>query len=147
MAYFIDDDLLMFMSESELAVLTGDPTGTTVDYDRIEACRESGEMEINSILSKEFSLPILEDDPVPPDLRFCSIKCCLYNLWAAYRKDTDVPEIVLWEKRNAIQIINNIVKGNQLQSEVFDSYRLPKPQPLLFEIEGFIPNSELKNFF
>ena len=60
MAYSIYDDLLFEFSKSELAILTGDPTGTTVDIDRVNFARVSADTMIDTYLWGVYDVPFDE---------------------------------------------------------------------------------------
>jgi phage gp36-like protein len=110
MAYSLDSDLLKEFKESDLAKLTGDPTGTTVDNSRIAYARINAEALIDSYLSGRYDVPFAS--PIDPVVAKLSLDLTVANLYDYANHRTSVPNTVVWRKLNAMQLLKEIQRGN-----------------------------------
>jgi len=110
MAYSLPLDLLTQISESELAILTGDPTGTTVDWTKYEFARISADHTIDIYLWGVYNVPFIEE-PVYPIIRKLSVDLTLVYLYEAAYKDTNLPNAIVWRRINAIKMLKDLKDG------------------------------------
>jgi len=110
MAYSFDSDLLKEFSESDLAKLTGDPTGTTVDSSRIAYARINADALIDSYLSGRYDVPFTTT--IDPIIAKLSLDLTVANLYDYSNHRTSVPNTVVWRKLNAMQLLKDIQRGN-----------------------------------
>jgi phage gp36-like protein len=108
MNYSIDSDILLEISEEELAKLTGDSTGMTVDYDQIEAVRASVDELITSYLSNNY---ILNESFTNPLITKISVDLTLTALYEQAKKSSILPETIALRGKNAMSILERIRKG------------------------------------
>jgi phage gp36-like protein len=110
MSYSLDTDLLKEFSESDLAKLTGDPTGTTVDTSRIAYARVNADALIDSYLSGRYDVPF--ESPIDPIIAKLSLDITVANLYDYSNHRTSIPNTVVWRKLNAMQLLKDIQRGN-----------------------------------
>ena len=110
MAYSSDTDLLKEISEAELARLTGDTSGQTIDTDRTDYARENADALIDAYLFGRYDVPFTGD--IDPIIKKVSIDLTLANLYDfAYSKAT-VPSTITWRKINAVKLLKDIRSGD-----------------------------------
>ena len=110
MPYSTQDDILFEISESELAVITGDPTGTTVDWSKYEFARINADTTIDIYLYGVYNTPFTEE-PIYPIIRKLSVDLTLVYLYEAAYKDSVVPNAMVWRRINAIKLLKDIRDG------------------------------------
>jgi phage gp36-like protein len=111
MSYSIDDDLLFEFSESELAVLTGDPTGSTIDWDRIQFARINADSTIDTYLWGVYSVPFT-GEPVYPLIRKLSVDLTVIFLYEIAYKNSSLPNTVVWRRIYAFKMLKDLRDGN-----------------------------------
>jgi len=109
MAYSTNDDLLNEYSESELAVLTGDPTGQTINEDRLDYARENAEALINAYLYGRFDVPFTGE--INPIIKKISVDLTVNNLYEIAYSRTTVPSTITWRKINAVKMLKDMQAG------------------------------------
>lgn len=109
MAYSTDEDLLKEMSESELAKLTGDPTGTEINSERTSYARTTAETLIDAYLNGRYQTPISE--PVDPLINKLSIDLTFVNLYEIYYQRSQISQTITFRKLNAIRLLKDIREG------------------------------------
>lgn len=114
MNYSTDDDILLEISEEELARLTGDSTGMTVDYDQIELARNASDELITSYISNKYTITESFSNPLITKL---SVDLTIAALYEQAKKNTMLPETIAARKKSALSILERIRKGEILISE------------------------------
>lgn len=114
MNYSTDDDILLEISEEELARLTGDSTGMTVDYDQIELARNASDELITSYISNKYTITESFSNPLITKL---SVDLTIAALYEQAKKNTMLPETIAARKKGALSILERIRKGEILISE------------------------------
>jgi phage gp36-like protein len=109
MAYSSDDDLLKEFSEQELARLTGDPSGATINTDRTDYARANADALIDSYLYGRQDVPFSE--PVNPLINKISNDLTVSNLYDFAYRNSSVPGTVTWRKISAIKLLKDIQVG------------------------------------
>lgn len=108
MPYIEQSNILNEMSASELAILTGDQSGTTIDTGKVEAAIASAEALINAYLFGKYEIPVA----FPCDtVIMIATSLSIYNLYAMKYRDSFVPNEVLSRKVEAIRLLEAIAKG------------------------------------
>jgi len=110
MSYSVDDDMLYEFSESELAILTGDPTGTTIDWDRVAFARDNSARTIDTYLKGVYEVPFSEE-PVPSLIRKLSIDLTVVFLYEIAYKNSSVPNSIVWRRIYAIKLLKDLRDG------------------------------------
>ncbi len=123
--YSTYDDLLIEFSEAELAKLTGDPTGMSIDYDRVDYARTSADTTIDSYLWGVYDVPF-DAEPIYPLIRKMSVDLTIAYLYEIAYKNTTLPSQVLWRKLNAIRTLKDMRDGN---ITIMDLERVKSPPP------------------
>lgn len=109
MAYSSDSDLLKEFSNAELARLTGDSTGTTVDSTRTSHARAMADALIDSYLKGRYSTPLAE--PVDALINKISTDLTVANLYDFQYANSSVPNAVVWRKIGAVGQLKDLRKG------------------------------------
>ena len=110
MAYSSDEDLMKEISQADLARLTGDSTGQTVDTDRTAYARENADAMIDAYLCGRYNVPFTGD--IDLVIKKVSIDLTIANLYDfAYSKAT-VPSTITWRKINAVKMLKDIKAGD-----------------------------------
>ena len=108
MPYTSTDDFLAEMSYEELARLTGDETGTTVDTARLEKAQNDADSLINALLFGKVEVPFAE---VPPLISQIAVTFTLANLFDYACIDSYVPNTIITRKLDAINTLKKIENG------------------------------------
>lgn len=109
MGYFEINDLLLEMSEADLARLTGDSTGAEVNEERIEYAQNMAEAIINSFLAGRYNVPFT--DEVDIIIKKLSMDLTVYNLYEyAYSKSV-IPDTVITRRLNALLLLKQLQTG------------------------------------
>jgi len=110
MSYSTNDDLLIEMSNSDLARLTGDANGVTINNDRIDYARSTADNLIDSYLYGRYQLPL----PTIPDpiIKQISIDLTLSILHEIAYRTALVPQTILQRKADALAKLKDIQLGN-----------------------------------
>ena len=125
MSYSIDEDLLYEFSESELAILTGDPTGTTIDWDRVAFARDNSARTIDTYLKGVYEVPFSEE-PVPSLIRKLSIDLTVVFLYEIAFKNSSVPNSIIWRRIYAIKMLKDMRDGIITLSDGDNLIKLPQ---------------------
>jgi phage gp36-like protein len=115
MAYTTQTDLLNEFSVAELARLTGDSTGSTIDSDKVTLAADSAQLEIDIYLNNYYEVPFAEP---PSIIKVISHELTVYNLYSYSCKNFDIPDQVKWRRINNTNILQLIKKGNLLLSGI-----------------------------
>jgi phage gp36-like protein len=108
MAYTTQTDLLNEFSVAELARLTGDATGSTIDSDKVALAADSAQAEIDTYLNNYYEVPFEEP---PSIIDVISHELTVYNLYSYAYRNTEIPDQVKWRRINNLSILKSIQKG------------------------------------
>lgn len=108
MAYSSNTDLLKRFTSSELAKLTGDETGTTIDTDRTDVARELADATINATLKDRYTIPFEDPDPLIISI---SIDLTIYHLYRIEYGELPLPSEVRGYYEESIQLLEDIRTG------------------------------------
>lgn len=109
MAYSSDTDLQKEFSSSDLAKLSGDPSGSSVDSDRTTYARANADAMIDSYLFGRYNVPF--NSPIDPIIRKLSVDLTVTNLYDYANHRSSIPNTIVWRKLNAIQLLRDIQRG------------------------------------
>lgn len=109
MPYSTDNDLLKEMSVSDLAKLTGDPTGTEINTERTSYARSTADTLIDAYLNGRYQTPL--SDPLDPLINKLSIDLTFVNLFEIYYQKSQISQTVTFRKLNAIRMLKDIREG------------------------------------
>lgn len=110
MPYSADSDLLKEFSNSDLAKLTGDPSGSTIDAERTAYARQNADALIDAYLYGRYSVPFTS--PVDPIIKKLSIDLTVVNLYDYAYRNSSLPNAVVWRKLNGVKLLKEIRAGN-----------------------------------
>ena len=109
MPYSSDNDLLKEMSQSELAIICGDASGSTIDTDRTSYARSNADAFIDAYLYGRYELPMQQ--PVDPVIKKLSVDLTMANLFDYYYCSGSVPSTMVWRKINAVKLLKDLRAG------------------------------------
>jgi len=107
MSYLIKNDLLLEFSESELAVLTGEPTGKTINWDRVEFASLNADKAIDTYLWNIYQVPFAEES-VPSLVRKLSLDLTVVYLHEILYKNSEIPNAIIWRRIYAIKMLKDL---------------------------------------
>lgn len=96
------------MSENELARLTGDSTGESIDTSMAEAAIASAESLIDAYLYGRYQVPIEEPEEI---IKQISVKIAIFNLFSNKFRGSFVPNEVLASKLEAMSLLEGVFSG------------------------------------
>lgn len=104
------DDLLERLPEADLAQLTNDVDGTTIDEDKANAAIAKADETINGYLRGVLTLPLAQ---VPEILRHAGVALSIFNLYSRRMLSSGdgLPPVVTQERAAAIQDLERIQRG------------------------------------
>lgn len=108
MAYSSNSDLLKRFNSSELAKLSGDETGITIDTDRTDVARELADATINANLKDRYSVPFEDPDPLIVSI---SVDLTIYHLYRIEYGELPLPTEVRGYYEESIQLLDDIRTG------------------------------------
>jgi len=109
MSYSTNDDLLKVFSANELGKLTGEPNGAFIEYSRIDMARDSADTFIDAHLRGKYLLPL--NLPIDKLINKLSIDLTMFYLYEASRKVSIIPETIQALRKNAIDLLMKLAKG------------------------------------
>ena len=107
MNYSSLSDILSTLSESEIARLTDDAQGKTVNQDIVNEAITKGDEFLNGYLRSRYSLPL---STVPALVKDISVELAIYNLFLR-RYRTKMPESADSQYKATIKTLEQIQKG------------------------------------
>ncbi|MFN3195812.1 MAG: phage protein Gp36 family protein [Chlorobiota bacterium] len=108
MAYSSNTDLLGRFSSEELAKLTGDKTGTTIDTARTDLARELADATIDATLLGRYSIPFTEPDELIVSI---STDLTIYHLYRIEYGELPLPTEIKGYYEEANQLLDDIQSG------------------------------------
>lgn len=145
MEYSIYEDILLQIPESELAILTGDPTGTTVNLERVDAARTNADSTIDTYLWGVYNVPFVEE-PIYPLIRKIAVDLTIVYLYETAYKDSNMPNTIIWKRIYAIKMLKDLRNG---LITVTDLQRITEPPPSILTNkteDRIFSNDELDKF-
>lgn len=145
MEYSIYEDILLQIPESELAILTGDPTGTMVNTERVTTARINADMTIDTYLWGVYNVPFTEE-PIYPLIRKLSVDLTIVYLYETAYKDSNLPNTIVWKRIYAIKMLKDLKNG---KITVMDLQRINDPPPSIItnkSDERIFSNDDLDKF-
>jgi phage gp36-like protein len=109
MAYSGLSDLMKEFSATELARITGDPTGLTINIERIEHASDMAEGIIDSYILGRYTLPLT--DSGMKILKKISLDISISFLYENAFGKTSLPNTIIWRKNNAAKLLEQLSKG------------------------------------
>lgn len=105
-------NLLDHISATNLAILTGDPTGTTIDDDRVDAAIDAACAIIDEYLSGRYLVPLPASFiDATSAVRNYAIDLTIYNLYQDADMETQVPNTTAWRRINAVADLKRLRSG------------------------------------
>ena len=118
MAYTSISDLLVEFSLQELAKLSGDSSGISINESRINMLCDMASTEIDGNISILYNLPFTS---TPSLIKNISHELTVYYIYSSYYKNNEIPDQIKWRKINANSLLKMIKKG-----EIILNTDLPK---------------------
>ncbi len=123
MPYCEREDLSFEFSDAELAVLTGDPTGNEINYERVDFAIVNASSTIDAYLWGVYGVPF-EKEPIFPFIRKLAVDLTVVYLYEIAYKNGQVPNAVVWRRINAIKALKDLRDG---KIEIEDLEKLISP--------------------
>lgn len=111
MEYSLPLDILLEFSESELAILTGDPTGIQIDWERYDYARVNADRTIDTYLWGVYNVPF-DETQIYPLIKKLSVDLTVCSLYEIAYKDSVVPNTIVWKRIYAYKMLKDIRDGN-----------------------------------
>lgn len=108
MPYIQQSDILTEMSYADLAKLTGDASGTTVNEQKVEAAIASADALIDALLYGRYAVPMAAPDDI---IKHISLSFTIFNLNSYKFSGSFVPNEVLSRKLEAMNLLDSIYSG------------------------------------
>jgi phage gp36-like protein len=108
MAYSSNTDLLKRFSNSELARLSGDETGSTIDTARTDVARDLADATINATLKGRYEVPFADPDPLIISI---SVDLTIYHLYRIEYGEFPLPKEIVGYYEESLQLLDDIRSG------------------------------------
>lgn len=108
------DDLELEFSNSELAKLTGDPSGATINNDRIDNACQYAKSLIDATLFGLYSLPIEAENII---IKNISKDISIFRLYQMEYKNRSIPDNILIRYNSALKMLDNC-KNGKFENEI-----------------------------
>lgn len=108
MAYSSNSDLLKRFTAQELAKLSGDESGVTVDTDRTDVARDLADATIDSNLYGNYPVPFDGPDALIISI---SIDLTIYHLYRIEYGELPLPAEINGYYEEALQLLDDLRKG------------------------------------
>jgi len=108
MPYSNDSDLLKEYSNAELARLTGDSSGVTVDLVRTAYARSAADSLIDAFLYGSYITPLVS--PIDELIKAISISLTISNLYDYANKKSSVPPTIVNRRNRALEQLSKVSK-------------------------------------
>lgn len=112
------NELLLEFSPEELARISGDPSGVTIDENRIKYAIDNACFLIDSFLRNRYPLPF---EVVPSLVKFIARELSVANLYEYYNHNGFLPPTVAKRKSYAMYLLRQIQNGD-LQLDNVDNF-------------------------
>lgn len=109
MAYITQTEIEAHIGSSELAILTGDSSGSAVDTDRLESAIGRATALIDSFLQGRYDLPIAE--PADEIISNIALDLIIADLYSAEFYESMMPTSIEMNRNRAIALLKDIQKG------------------------------------
>jgi len=112
MAHYITQlEILNWLSPTELAILTGDPTGVTINSTLVNVIIEACAAEIDTYIKTRYKIPLGDNIPIPQQIQIFNVDLAIHKLYEIYMREGQVPEACVWRRLTAIGNLKKIAAG------------------------------------
>ncbi len=115
------NEILKEFKPEELAILTGDPSGSVIDQNRVDYAISNACSLIDSYLRNRFNVPF---STIPIMINFIARELAVANLYEYYHHSGMVPPSISRRKSNALYLLRLIQNGD-LQLDISDGVHRP----------------------
>jgi phage gp36-like protein len=141
MAYSTITDIYKVISTYDLARVTGDAAGSSVDTERVNYAIYTADSFIDSYLAKVYDLPLTFEHQL---LKALSVNLALVLLYEYYMSDSALPDTIKSRKRFVIQ---NITKLQEGETKLINERRIPTKSKIMLNYErNAITKEELNDY-
>ena len=109
MGYCTSEDILLEISSADLARLTGDASGQTINYTKIDYAIGNADAVINSFLYGRYPIPF--QDVIDPVIRKLSLDLTIANLYEYAYAKTIMPQTIVYRRLNALRMLKDVQAG------------------------------------
>ncbi len=128
MAYSNIEDIRKEINEDDLARLTGDIDGLTVNEDRITTASEKAFDVINTFLRGRFTVPLIE--PIDPIINCISTDLTFAYLYESTYATGSVPSTIIWRKIMTLKMLKDLRSGQYTLDSAFNQMGESQPRIL-----------------
>lgn len=104
------NDILNEIPENELAKMTGDPLGETINFDRVEHCIDCAEAMVNAYLFGRYRINL--NDEGDPIIKKIATDLSVVYLNEFYYNKSNIPQTIIFRKLDSFRLLKEIQKGN-----------------------------------
>ena len=128
MSYSDIDDLRKEINEDDLARLTGDIDGLTVNEERITTALKKAFDVINNYLRGRFTVPLIE--PIDPIINCISTDLTFAYLYESTYATGSVPSTIVWRKIMTLKMLKDLRSGQYTLDPAYNQEGESQPQIL-----------------
>ena len=128
MAYNDIDDLRKEINEDDLARLTGDIDGLTVNEVRVTEALQKASEVIDTFLRGRFTVPMIE--PIDPIIKCISIDLTFAYLYENAYATGSVPSTIVWRKIMTLKMLKDLRSGQYTLNPAYNQQGESQPQIL-----------------
>jgi phage gp36-like protein len=144
MAYSSNTDLLGRFTSEELAKLTGDDTGATIDTARTDLARELADATIDATLLGRYNIPFSEPDELIASI---STDLTIYHLYRIEYGELPLPTEIKAYYEEANQLLDDIQSGELYLGGAVPGYDSPPTITTLRSDSNRIYNSDVMDSY
>ena len=128
MAYSNIEDIRKEINEDDLARLTGDIDGLTVNEERVTTALEKAFDTINTYLRGRFTVPLIE--PIDPIINSISTDLTFAFLYEEAYATGSVPSTIVWRKIMTLKMLKDLRSGQYTLDPAYNQQGESQPQIL-----------------
>jgi phage gp36-like protein len=106
--YISNFELVDELTHQGLALLTGDPTGTNVNQQKVNAAIKLASNLINTYCYPRYEVPLA---PLPEVIRDICTALTIYNLYMFEKREDVISSPVIYRKLDAVRLLHEIMEG------------------------------------
>lgn len=106
--YISNFELVNELTHQGLAILTGDPTGTNVNQQKVDAAILYACNIIDTYCYIRYETPLV---PIPAIIRDIAVSLTIYYLYVFEKRDDSITAVIIYRKLDAFRMLREIAEG------------------------------------
>lgn len=106
--YISNIELVNELTHQGLAILTGDPTGTNVNQQKVDAAILYSCNIIDTYCYARYETPLI---PLPAIIRDIAVSLSIYYLYVFEKRDDSITAVIIYRKLDAFRMLREIAEG------------------------------------